>query len=1501
LNDRFLFQRPSLGKNIKFAIIAFYTLKASYLTDLGVFSEQYYESLAIFSAIIVAISLVLIQLASAALPDVHFSAVGDFQCATPAKNTVSNIQSMNPSVVLGLGDYSYETTETCWLNIIQPIKSITKVAIGNHEVDESQKYSKIVSEFGLTNPYYSFNKDYVHVLVMDTDKTSFSSGSAQFNFVKSDLQAASQNPNIKWIIVTLHKPLYSSPNSCSTSGCNGLASVRDIYHPLFDQYGVDLVLEGHTHSYQRTYPLKFNSADKSKPIQTSTNKNTYNNPEGQIYAIVGTGGASFHSLSSKAYFTAVQNTVAGRYGILDIVISNDGNNLEGKFYENDGPVTDTFTISKSNSAPMANNQAVSVTKNTAKPITLTASDIDGNNLAYTVLTQPSHGSLTGTTPSLTYTPSSGYTGSDSFTFKVNDGQIDSNTATVSISVSDAPAGGYHYDPSFVATGSNYHEVPSSSSLQIPKFTVAAWFKTSKTYTTEGMILTKGGIGTDTSRQNMNYGLWITSAQKIVGGFETSSGTDKFVTSPSTYNNGQWHFGAVTYDGTSVKLYVDGAQVGTLSTTSSPETSGTLPVRIGANSLAVNKFFTGNLDEARVWNRALSSQEIIDAFNGNINNAGQVLYVPFGSANSPPIANNQTVSTPKNTAKAITLTASDPENNPLTYTIVSNPLHGTLTGTAPSVTYTPAADYTGPDNFTFKARDGNLDSNIATISISVTPPSDATPPTVVSTNPVSGATGVSASTTVVATFSEAVQSSTVTTTAFNLKSGTSNIAGTVSLSQDGKTATFSPTSSLIASTSYSATITTAVKDIAGNSMTSDKVWSFTTAATVDTTPPTVASTTPNSGATGVSVNSFVSATFSEPVQSSTATSSFTVKTGSTNIHGAVSLSGDGKTATFTPSNPLAASTSYTATITTGVKDIAGNSMAANKVWSFTTAAAADTTSPTVVSTNPASGATGIPISSSVAATFSESVQPTTVSSATFTLKAGTTSVSGGVTLSGDGKTATLTPSSQLADSTSYTATVTTGVKDLAGNAMSANKAWSFMTEAASASLCDTNLPISGATSSPTQTGYLASNAIDNNANTRWWSTFSVNPWIKADLGAAKSICSVDIAWADGNQRQYTFTISVSSDDNSYSTVFSGKSSGTTTAAQKYSFAETPARYVKITITQSHVGSSNSIAQISEIDVFGKASTLSQFSASSRAPSESPETDSIPNVTNEQSDTSLPSNKPPVAIDDSLTTSVNKPLAVAVLTNDVDPDSDKIKLLSAESLTSKGGTVNVKSNNEVMYYPPRDFTGKDSFSYTIIDKDGMTDIGRVVATVEDTSSQKPLDKMPLAAENTTKENTDAIPMTPSLNKPDSTDQNIDLRANAGRDKIVREGTLFTLDASKSQDVDGRIVSYEWKQTSGPSVLLEHSNLAKISLNAPSVDQDNSIEFQLTVTDDLGQFNSDVVVVKVLDVTDWLKSSDEESNDKLTAFNYNLNISNIHLNKLPYVSWGQNFAPYLFNAKS
>ncbi|HRT57120.1 MAG TPA: Ig-like domain-containing protein [Candidatus Paceibacterota bacterium] len=94
--------------------------------------------------------------------------------------------------------------------------------------------------------------------------------------------------------------------------------------------------------------------------------------------------------------------------------------------------------------------------------------------------------------------------------------------------------------------------------------------------------------------------------------------------------------------------------------------------------------------------------------------------PVPPTNAVPVAQAQTVALPKNTSTNLTLTASDADNDPLTFSIVSGPTNGVLVGTAPNVTYTPNADYVGQDAFLFKVNDGQADSAPALVAIEVLP-------------------------------------------------------------------------------------------------------------------------------------------------------------------------------------------------------------------------------------------------------------------------------------------------------------------------------------------------------------------------------------------------------------------------------------------------------------------------------------------------------------------------------------------------------------------------------------------------------------------------------------------------------------------------------------------------------------------------------------------------------------------------------------------------------------
>src|SRR4029077_604421 len=220
----------------------------------------------------------------------------------------------------------------------------------------------------------------------------------------------------------------------------------------------------------------------------------------------------------------------------------------------------------------------------------------------------------------------------------------------------------------------------------------------------------------------------------------------------------------------------------------------------------------------------------------------------------------------------------------------------------------------------------------------------TPPTVISMEPPNGSAGVCPNTIVTATFSKAMNPATINDTTFTLTSGSPPVAvtGVVTYDAPSNTATFKPSSALaIPTVTYTATITTGATDTFGNALASDKVWSFTTGTTTCLSgPPTVISVPPPDLSSGICPGTVVVATFSEAMNPATINSTtFLLAAGSTPVAGAVTYDAPSHAATFTPTSSLALSTTYTAPITTGAQELFGNSLASDKVWSFTTAAVA----------------------------------------------------------------------------------------------------------------------------------------------------------------------------------------------------------------------------------------------------------------------------------------------------------------------------------------------------------------------------------------------------------------------------------------------------------------------------------------------------------------------------------------------------------------------------------
>jgi VCBS repeat-containing protein len=396
------------------------------------------------------------------------------------------------------------------------------------------------------------------------------------------------------------------------------------------------------------------------------------------------------------------------------------------YHANDGKAnsnvaTVAITVNPVNDPPVANAQSATTAQDAAKAITLTGSDVDGDTLTYAIVAAPAHGTLTGTAPNLTYTPAANYNGSDSFTFNVNDGKVDSAPVTVSITV----------------TSVNHPPVANAQSV------------TTAQDTAEAITLT----GSDADGDTLTYAIVAAPANG------TLTGTAPNVTyTPSANYSGSDGFTFKVNDG---KVDSAPATVSiTVTSVNHPPVANAQAVTTAENT-AKAITLTGSDVDGDTLTYSVVTQPAHGTLTGTVPN---VTYTPAANysgsdsftfkvkdgkvdsnvatvtititpVNDPPLANAQSVTTAQDTARAITLSGSDVDGDALTYSVVAQPGHGTLSGTAPSLTYAPVAGYSGTDSFTFNVNDGSLTSAPATVAITVTP-SGSQAPIITSLSPAS---------------------------------------------------------------------------------------------------------------------------------------------------------------------------------------------------------------------------------------------------------------------------------------------------------------------------------------------------------------------------------------------------------------------------------------------------------------------------------------------------------------------------------------------------------------------------------------------------------------------------------------------------------------------------------------------------------------------------------------------------------------------------------------------
>jgi hypothetical protein len=310
--------------------------------------------------------------------------------------------------------------------------------------------------------------------------------------------------------------------------------------------------------------------------------------------------------------------------------------------------------------------------------------------------------------------------------------------------------------------------------------------------------------------------------------------------------------------------------------------------------------------------------------------------------------------------------------------------------------------------------------------------DVTSPQIVRTNPFNGATDVPVNTVITLESNEALDPVTINSNTFIVRDNVTftNVAGTISLSMNGRTLTFAPNTPLAVGRNHSVFFAfQGIQDLAGNFL-SGSNFSFTTSFAADVTPPQVTGVSPGDGLTQVPINTQVVVTFNEPIQTQSG-DGVTLLAGATPIAVTRTFSNANRTLTLTPTLLLSANTLFTVNVT-GVKDLAGNSLSAAVTTSFTTGTGADLIRPTITLVDPGNGATGVPTNAVIRLQFSERINPLTVNNSTFLILASNSNVAvtGTVSLTSDGLSASFAPGAALAPSTTYFVEAF-GITDLTG--------------------------------------------------------------------------------------------------------------------------------------------------------------------------------------------------------------------------------------------------------------------------------------------------------------------------------------------------------------------------------------------------------------------------------------------------------------------------------------
>jgi hypothetical protein len=323
------------------------------------------------------------------------------------------------------------------------------------------------------------------------------------------------------------------------------------------------------------------------------------------------------------------------------------NNVEDLAGNAIAPDTQTTFSLAANQDPVATDTTESTVADTPVSFTLTASDPDGDPLTYTVTTDPANGTYTGVGADLTYTPDAGYLGDDTIGFTVTDGRGGSDTATVTITIDPAPPP----DPGLVAywpfgegsgtttadgSGNGYDgtlvngpawtvedaldfdgvdDYVDVGGLDVAgeAITITAWFYATDLAncgSRDCRLISKVTSVSEQGHYFMVSTIAAGATTRLRFRLKTGNTTTTLIATTGNLVENQWIHVAAVYDGATMTLYQDGTPVGSRTKTGTIATNPTIPVWIGGNpSGATHRPWNGSIDDTRIYNRALTPQQI----------------------------------------------------------------------------------------------------------------------------------------------------------------------------------------------------------------------------------------------------------------------------------------------------------------------------------------------------------------------------------------------------------------------------------------------------------------------------------------------------------------------------------------------------------------------------------------------------------------------------------------------------------------------------------------------------------------------------------------------------------------------------------------------------------------------------------------------------------------------------------------------------------------------------